>query len=243
MKRSISRDIDLITSAARRLSLYIGLTQSRPSVDVPDRALWHRTPAVGAVVRSAPQSDEAQRAVSKPPNREEETLTKPVAGIMLVCALAVGLGGCASSDEEPKVSTSIQTSPTAEKSTAPETEAAVELELEEGASQQAALDTYVEMERAELEKTDPQLLEMYSDITVEGVDPGTVAFSYTYADELDPALAAEQFDLIASDLQELCDTQVFPAMKRVGVTDSLQVAYTYFNVDGSVIWSKTFSPS
>lgn len=162
---------------------------------------------------------------------------------MLVCALAVGLAGCGSSDDDQKVSTSIKPSATAEESTAPETEASAEPEVEDELSQRAALDAYVEQERAALQATDPQLLETYSEITVEGVEPATIVFTYSFVDQIDTAAAVEQFEVVAAELQTVCDNQVFPAMESVGVTGSPQVTYTYLNADGTQIWTRTFEPS
>lgn len=169
-------------------------------------------------------------------------LMKPVAGIMLVGALAVGLGGCSSSDDE-KVSTPVETTVEAEESATPTPEVEDE-DVAEGdaASERASLDAYVEAEKAALESADPEQLAMYSDISIEGVDPGTVVFTYVYADALDAAATAAQLDTMAADLQEICDTQVFPAMTRMGVV-SPTVVYTYNNADGSEIWSQTFEPS
>lgn len=169
---------------------------------------------------------------------------KPVAGIMLVGALAVGLGGCSSSDEE-KVSTPVETTATTEESAKPTPSPEVEDEdVAEGddASARASLDAYVAAEKAALESADPADLAVYTDISIEGVDPGTVVFTYDYAEQLDAAATAAQLDTMAADLQDLCDTQVFPAMTRMGVV-SPTVVYTYNNADGSEIWSQTFEPS
>lgn len=167
---------------------------------------------------------------------------KPVAGIMLVGALAVGLGACSSSDDE-KVNTPVETSAEAEETVkatpTPEDEDVVE---DDAASQRASLDAYVEAEKAALESADPEQLAMYADISIEGVDPGTVVFTYVYAEALDAAATAAQLDTMAADLQEVCDTQVFPAMTSMGVV-SPTVVYTYNNPDGSEIWSQTFEPS
>ena len=165
-----------------------------------------------------------------------------------MCALAVGLSGCASSEDDQVVGEIPSASPTAEESAAPEpekdteTEAAAEPEVE-APSQREGLDAYVAAEQQALAQADEQLLAMYEDITVEAIDPGTVSFSYIFAEPLDIAVAAGQFDTTAADLQELCDTQVFPAMKSMGVTESPKVVYTYLNPDGAQIWSQTFEPS
>jgi hypothetical protein len=44
-------------------------------------------------------------------------------------------------------------------------------------------------------------------------------------------------------VQEARDTQVFPAMKRAGLVASQKVTYGYYNADGSLIWSHTFTSS
>ena len=165
-----------------------------------------------------------------------------------MCALAVGLSGCASSEDDQVVVETTSTSPAAEEPAAPapeaetETDAAAESAVD-GASQREGLVAYVAAEQQALEQADQELLAMYQDITVEAVDPGTVSFNYVFAEPLDVAVAAGQFDSTAADLQELCDTQVFPAMKSMGVTESPKVVYTYLNPDGTQIWSQTFEPS
>jgi hypothetical protein len=52
----------------------------------------------------------------------------------------------------------------------------------------------------------------------------------------------DHFDGFAPTLQTLCDTQIFPAMARAGITPTQKVNYTYVNADGSEIWSHTFTP-
>ena len=168
-------------------------------------------------------------------------MTKPVAGIVLVCALAVGLSACGSSDDDQKPRASIAASPTAEESVAAESED--DVAGEEGSSQEGALADYVEGERAALQAMEPQLAEMYSEITVEGIGPDTVSFNYVFVEAIDVAVASEQFDLAVDQLQDVCDTQVFPTMKSMGITESPKAMYTYVNPDGTQIWSKTFEPS
>lgn len=84
---------------------------------------------------------------------------------------------------------------------------------------------------------------MFSEVTVTGIYPGTIAFGYVYAEEIDPAAAQDHFDSMLATLQTVCDTQVFPAMDNAGVTESPMITYTYYNADSSEIWSHTFEPS
>ena len=162
-------------------------------------------------------------------------MTTLVTRIAVVCALAVALAGCSSATDEqagtpgPKVRVE-------EPSPAQEPEA----DVEEPADQNAALDAYVAQERA----TIPAIMEatpgMYSALDISAVYPDTVQFAYTYAEALDAATAVDYFDGMTTTFQELCDSQVFPAMERAGVTGSQKVTYTYDNADGSELWSHTF---
>lgn len=106
------------------------------------------------------------------------------------------------------------------------------------AASSAALDLYVAGERAALENMGG--LEMYAGAEVEAVYPSTVKFTYIYVDAIDPAAAGAYFDAMASTLEELCTSVVFPAMTQMGVVDPA-VTYAYYNPDGSLIWEQTLT--
>lgn len=146
--------------------------------------------------------------------------------IAVACALTMALVGCTPTPAPPDAST----------------QAAIETK-QRLKQDHAALDAYVEAERS----TIPAILEsapgMYSEVTVDSVYPDTVLFRYVYAEVLDPAFAADYFDGMVPTLQTMCDTNVFPGMERVGVPGPQKVTYSFFNVDGSELWSKTFEAS
>lgn len=146
--------------------------------------------------------------------------------IAIACALTMALVGCTPTPAPPDAITQ------------------AEIEAKQRLKQEnAALDTYVEAERA----TIPAILEsapgMYSEVTVEGVYPDTVLFRYVYADVLDPAFAADYFEGMVPTFQTMCDTTVFPGMESAGVPGPQKVTFSFFNVDGSELWSKTFEAS
>ena len=139
--------------------------------------------------------------------------------------LVFGLIGCSSSDFQPSVAQ------------APAAGSA------EADTQLAALEAYADVERAQVDafmQTSPGL---YSEIVVEAVYPDSIAFTYTYATQVDPTAAASQFDVMTPTLQTLCDTAVFPAMKSAGVIGTMHVRYKYLNADGTEIWEKGFQSS
>ncbi len=45
---------------------------------------------------------------------------------------------------------------------------------------------------------------------------------------------------MASTLEELTQSGVFPAMEATGVVPTQKATFTYNNADGSEIWSTTF---
>ena len=146
--------------------------------------------------------------------------------IAVASALTVALVGCTPTPEPPDASTQA------------EIEAKRQLKQDN-----AALDTYVEAERA----TIPAILEsapgMYSEVTVDRVYPDTVLYRYVYAEVLDPTFAADYFDGMVPTFQSMCDTTVFPGMESAGVPGPQKVTFSFFNVDGSELWSKTFEAS
>ena len=143
--------------------------------------------------------------------------------IAVACALTMALVGCTPTPAPPDAST----------------QAAIEAK-QRLKQDHAALDTYVEAERS----TIPAILEAtpgkYSEVTIDGVYPGTVVYRYVYADVLDPALVQDSFESLVPSFQTMCDTTVFPAMESAGVPDPQKMTFSFFNLDGSPLWSKTF---
>lgn len=115
---------------------------------------------------------------------------------------------------------------------------------QQGTSEQrAALDKYVELERAQLPAVQKANPGVYEEMTVEAEYPGTIVFRYVYATQVDAAEAVKYLDEMESKFQELCDDTVFPAMKQTGVTGDLGATYIYINADGTTMWEKTFASS
>ena len=84
---------------------------------------------------------------------------------------------------------------------------------------------------------------VYSAVAIEAIAPDTIHYVYTYADQIDTEGVQEYFDGFAPTLQTLCDTQVFPAMEDAGVTPTQKATYTFYNADGTELWSHTFEPT
>lgn len=151
---------------------------------------------------------------------------------LVVAVVALALFGCAPSTPSEKPS---------EDASAEKPSPSVS-SVEEPAPDGTALDAYVAQEQANI----PAIMEMtpgmYSAIAIEAAPPSTIVFRYVYAEQVDPVASAEYFDGMVPTLQTLCDTQVFPALQKAGVTDPSAV-YTYVNADGSEVWTHTFMPS
>lgn len=101
----------------------------------------------------------------------------------------------------------------------------------------AALDAYVDAERATLDALGE--LELYSSIDVEADYPSTVRFSYVFAEQLDPTTTTAELEATAPLLQQVCDSAVFPAMEQLGVVGPA-VTYVYYNADGTQLWTQDF---
>ncbi len=110
-------------------------------------------------------------------------------------------------------------------------------------TEESALEAYAAAERAALPSVMDQNPGVFSDIIVEIEEPGSLIFTYTYAEAMDVATTASNLDGLVDQLQQSCDDQVFPAMDAAGVPDPKSVTYVYLDSDGSQIWTHTFSPS
>lgn len=106
---------------------------------------------------------------------------------------------------------------------------------------ETALETYAAGERAALPGVMDANPGVFSDITVDTEEPGTLIFTYTYAEAMDVATTASNLDGVVDQLQQSCDEQVFPAMESAGVTGEKSVVYIYLDSNGSEIWNHSFS--
>ena len=106
--------------------------------------------------------------------------------------------------------------------------------------QHEALENYVAAAQSQL----PQLLEafdgMYAEIAIDYEYSETIVYDYLYARQVDRKAARKHFKASVAQIQSACDSQVFPDMERAGIANP-KARYTYFNADGSRIWSRTFS--
>ena len=152
-------------------------------------------------------------------------LTPKATGIAAMCALTLALVGCSPA-------------PAGREAGAPS-----QAKVDKSTQQNVALDAYVEAERGAIPAIQEANPGVYSQVTISGIYPDTVEYAYVYAQQVDAAGTTGYFDDMTPALQTLCDTQVFPAMESAGVTTSQKVIYTYYNADGSQLWSQTFAPS
>ncbi|WP_062305512.1 hypothetical protein [Demequina subtropica] len=171
------------------------------------------------------------------------TFGRAAAALLATTALTFALSACGPEPEEDAPAVDTVPEETAEPAAEETTEPAVEDVADTGTSAAESLGTYISL----VEDTVPSILEsfggVYDSLEVTGEAPGTVIYTYTFADEVDPALGAEGLDAMVSTLQELCDSVVFDEMALYDVTEDPTVVYTYLNPDGSEIWSHAFVPS
>lgn len=105
------------------------------------------------------------------------------------------------------------------------------------------MQAYVEAERSQISAILDASGGVYKTMTVESSDPNSVAFSYTYANQLDAATVAAELDKVASQFQQACDDQMLPGMRAFGIKGEVNVSYIYLNLDGSEIWRKDLTCS
>lgn len=109
----------------------------------------------------------------------------------------------------------------------------------DGGPPNAALDSYVETESA----TAPTLLEetpgVYSSIEVTAVQPDTIEYKHTYAEPVDVATEVTALVATIPTLQATLEAEDFPAMEAAGLTGDLKVRYSYYNPDGTEVWTYT----
>ena len=145
-------------------------------------------------------------------------VTRALATLITVCAVALALVGCTSGS----------------RGTVAQNEVSPVLKQHE------ALENYVAAAQSQL----PQLLEafdgMYAEIAIDYEYSETIVYDYLYARQVDPKAARKHFKASVAQIQSACDSQVFPDMERAGIANP-KARYTYFNADGSRIWSRTFS--
>lgn len=109
--------------------------------------------------------------------------------------------------------------------------------------EQAAMQQYVEAERSQI----PEILEssggVYKGMTVESSDPNSIAFEYTYANQLDAAAVAAELDKSSAEFQAVCNEQMMPGIRAHGIKGDVNVSFIYLNLDGSEIWRKDMTCS
>jgi hypothetical protein len=139
--------------------------------------------------------------------------------------LAVTLCACTSSSNgsAPAVSESSQSAPTTDSQAT------------------SALDQYVAAER----RTIPGILEatqgQYSKVDISGEPPATVVYEYTYAQPVDAATTRGILKTRQPTLKSAAETEIFPAMRSMGVSGARKLRWVYLNADGSEVWSTTVS--
>lgn len=177
------------------------------------------------------------------------------ASVVLVLTLSVALAtacgdkeGDAGGDKPTDVAATSQTPTPVESSPSPSTESPIASPTPSATSaassaQAAALEAYVAQMREQI----PQLLEefadTYKDIQFNAIGSDTAEYAYFYLEEYSAADIAAYNDGRLADFQENVDSVIIPRMVESGVTDGPKVMFTYYNPDGSVLWTHTFEAS
>lgn len=107
--------------------------------------------------------------------------------------------------------------------------------------QEERLDAYVAAAQPQLADVAASFRAKFSDIRIAAVHPGTVQYDYVFAVQMDPTIAAAALDASIPTLKATADSAVFPEMARAGITTAAKVTYTYYNADGTEIWTHTFN--
>lgn len=108
---------------------------------------------------------------------------------------------------------------------------------------EVALDEYVAASQAQLPELIAQNADTFAEIGIYAEYPSTVEYAYLYVEQIDGAAAAAQFDEQIPTFQDAVNTSLIPEMVAYGIVDNPTVRYTYYNADGSLIWTQTFSQS
>lgn len=109
--------------------------------------------------------------------------------------------------------------------------------------EQAAMQKYVEAERSQIAEILESSGGIYKGMTVESSDPNSIAFSYTYANQLDPAAVAAELEKSSDQFQEACNEDMMPGFRAHGIKGDVNVSFIYLNLDGSEIWRKDMTCS
>lgn len=173
--------------------------------------------------------------------------------LLPVLALSLALAGCSGSDSDSdarptptvteeaeknpdKARTPVADEPTDE----PTVEETEEPEEPPAGDSNAVLDAFIAAERATIPQIMESMGDLYDAVEINPAYPNGVEYAYVYREPLDAVAAAGYFDGMLDTLQTMCDTAVFPAMERAGISNP-SITYTYRNPDGSEIWSHTFT--
>ena len=121
------------------------------------------------------------------------------------------------------------------------TETSTESSESDTSEQSEALESYAAAERDQIPAIQDANPGLYSEVTIEAEDPGTIVYTYVYAAPMDAAASAAQFETMVPELQDLCEQNVFPAMESFGIEGAKNAHFVYLNSDGSPIWEKSFA--
>lgn len=108
------------------------------------------------------------------------------------------------------------------------------------AEESTPLSSYVDALQGQIPSVLAAYGDTFSDVEIVGYEPSTVEYAYTYAEQVDAVGSVDYFNTQIDYLQETVDAQLIPEMESFDIVDP-QVTYTYYNADGSTIWSYTFS--
>jgi len=173
---------------------------------------------------------------------------------MATGSLSISLAGCAPSAQpeveavEPTHASLTDDGETLQPSTSSQPDAeqggSAQPALEQSdAEQRAALDRYVEAERAQI----PVLLEAtnqaFTDLRIESQSLDSTTYTFVFANQTDPVVASQAFDALVPTLKASFDSLTLPAMRAAGVQGTVHATYVYLNADNSSIWEKTFTSS
>ncbi|XBH21495.1 hypothetical protein V5R04_14995 [Jonesiaceae bacterium BS-20] len=181
------------------------------------------------------------------------TIKNALIATLAAAALTVGLAACSADDNKPNITAKPSTSesqtpdassePEATETAAPEETVAPESTDTgdyDAEAQAELLEKYADLERASFDAVREMYPDLYSEMAVETGDAGAIAFTFTYAEQMDVSASKASFDAQLPQMTTQINDEVFPLMRDFGLEGDLAITYQYFAPDNVLIWEYTF---
>ncbi len=159
-----------------------------------------------------------------------------IVGSLAAATLALALAACGPTATKTPAATETETTATQTTEPAPTTDSPT-------SAQGALLDAVVEASQSTIPDIINSYGDTYTDIKVLSDHVDTLIYEYYYAATQDRETLTANLDDSIETLQQSVDESVLPALVGAGITDDPKVTFSYFDADGTLIWTHTFSGS